>query len=204
MQILYVDGIGGAPVFSWLLRRRLRAHGHEASYFSYKTFMHGVPAIEARLAAVIERMAQQGDYAVIGYSFGGVLSRSVLRQLPPECRPPRHLFLLASPLRSVQLARRFRTCPLFRFLTGDAGQFVASRDRMRAVGLPALPTTCVYGSKPLLVSSRWIGPETSDGMIAESEICPRRFPGAVCLPASHPFLPAHRGLLDTVLRQLAA
>jgi hypothetical protein len=204
MQILFVDGIGGARLWRGALLRRLGDAGHKVSLFSYLSFVHDRQAIQASLAEKITRLACYGDYALVGYSFGGVLVRAALQDAAAGLAPPRHLFLLGSPIRSMRLSRRFGGCVAYRVLTGDCGQLLRSPSGMRNIGLPSLPTTCIVGTRGgagrFIVGAR---ASVGDGMVTEAESCPARFADVLHLPTSHAALPAHPGVAAVITQRLA-
>ncbi len=204
MQVLFVDGIGGARFFRGKLLRRLAEGGHEPSYFSYFTALASFPTTYSRLADRIAIMALKGEYALIGYSFGGVLARAALQNALAGVAPPKHLFLLGSPVRALRLSKSFQGCIAYRFLTGDCGQVVASPRRMGEITLPNVPTTSIVGTRSIPGLSRFVGASTSnDGMVSSKESCPHRFTDAAYLDVSHPWLPDSRQAWSIVLNRLA-
>jgi hypothetical protein len=203
MQILFVDGIGGAKIWHLSLGKRLRKTGHVTSHFSYLTFYHDYTQIQTQLAERIEQLANKGPYALIGYSFGGVLIRQVLQDMPENFVKPHHLFLLASPIRSSKLARCLQRCWLYRLATGECGQIVASPRKMHKIGLPSVPTSCIIGTNGTRGRfSPFSSEQSNDGMVAESEACPERFKDSIRLPYSHPTISASLELSQIILERL--
>jgi hypothetical protein len=204
MHILFVDGIGSAQVLRSPLLKRLRADGHTVSHHGYFSFAFSMAALRAQLTGRIASLADAGDYALIGYSFGGVLARAALVDTALAGVPqPRHLFLLGSPLRALRISRRFGDCTAYRWLTGEAGQWLRSSQAMRSIVVPALPTTCIVGTRGGL-NGRLLGGlgRAGDGMVADQESCPHRFLDVVRLPCSHATLPAHPDLAPLILSRL--
>lgn len=201
-QVLFIDGIGGFRLYRGALFRRLAAHGHAAHYFDAKTFRDDFATIRAQLLAKIGAVAAAGDYVLIGYSFGGVLARAALQALPAHVPRPRHLFLIGSPIEAMHIGRSFRRCWAYRWLTGDCGQVAASTRRMGELAVPALPTTCIYGTRGSRGRLSLAGRGVNDGMVAEAEVAPQRFDDVVPVPVAHPFLPTHRLVLDAVIARL--
>ncbi|MEL4181449.1 esterase/lipase family protein [Roseateles sp. PN1] len=204
MRVLFVDGIGGAKIYRGELLRRMAQSGHQIEHFSYLTARHSFSALQAQVAERIRAMAAGGDYALIGYSFGGVLLRAALQQAGPALRQPRHLFLLGSPLRASKLSKSFSRCIAYRMLTGDCGQVAASARRMNAISRPDVPTTCIVGTKSIAGLARLAGHRSrNDGMLSESETCPHAFADAHYLNESHPLLPSHGEAIAIMLERLA-
>lgn len=204
MRVLFVDGIGGAKIYRGELLRRMAQSGHQIEHFSYLTARHSFSALQAQVAERIRAMAAGGDYALIGYSFGGVLLRAALQQAGPALRQPRHLFLLGSPLRASKLSKSFSRCIAYRMLTGDCGQVAASARRMSAISRPDVPTTCIVGTKSIAGLARLaVHCSRNDGMLSESETCPHAFADAHYLNESHPLLPSHGEAITIMLDRLA-
>ena len=106
MQVLFVHGMGRSPLSGWPLLARLRRAGLHTHNFGHLVSHESSRPSSARLRERLTRIADHGDYVVVGHSLGGVLLREALRTLPRTARPPRHLFLLGSP---VQMSERRRT-----------------------------------------------------------------------------------------------
>lgn len=199
MNLLFVHGMGATP-FDWLPTAwRLKKHGYRTATFSYFASCQSLAGIRQRLARRLAVMASEGEYALIGHSLGGVLLRDALCSLPADVRPPRHLFLVGSPMTATQTNRDLSRFKLYQLLFGECGQLVASNEQMQAVGVPGLPITCVAGTKGN--ASRFNG-QANDGIVLESELCPGLFADVVHIEASHPLLPAHRQLPQLIHQRL--
>lgn len=171
----------------------LSAQGVQVRYFDYSVRSESLPAIRRRLREELRQTAEAGAYAVVGYSFGGVLARLILCERDPPLPPPRHLVLLASPVKAMGLCQTLGRWALYRWLTGECGQLAASPAAMAAVGLPAVATTCIYGTW------RWWGPlallgrrGAHDGMVTVEEAAPQAFETALAVRVSHALIPARR------------
>lgn len=204
MQVLFIDGIGGAKVFRGKLLRRIREGGHEPSYFSYITALSSFPDIYSKLAKKIRELALRGDYALIGYSFGGVLVRAALQHSLVGVTPPRHLFLIGSPIRAAALSKSFQGCIAYRLLTGDCGQVTASARRMREIVLPGVPTTSIVGTRSIPGLSRFhASGKANDGMLSSTESCPHLFADSEYVHVSHPLLPDSSQVSSIIIDRLA-
>src|SRR5471032_3009336 len=106
-QIIFVDGIGGRRFLRGALLNHFAAHGHACHHFDYRPSRESLEQIRARLKDRFTSIAMAGPYVVIGYSFGGVLARSVLTT-HPDLPQPERLVLVASPMQSLLMCRRFR------------------------------------------------------------------------------------------------
>jgi hypothetical protein len=160
--------------------------------------------IRDRLRIRIVRMAAQGDYALIGHSLGGVLLRSALRELPSGTPPPQRVFLLGSPVRPALLAKRLRKRFLYRAMTGDCGQMLASSVRMKAIGPVPAPTTSIVGIRGFRGAHSPFGDARNDGVVSESELQADWITDVVRVLVIHTLLPASSRVADIILARLAA
>jgi hypothetical protein len=149
-------------------------------------------------------MASAGDYALVGHSLGGVLLRQAVRTLPRSVRQPRHLFLLGSPVQPSSIAARMGSNPLYRLLTGDCGLMLGSRERMAAIGTPAVPVTAVVGEKSWSLMAGMLPLESNDGVVTLSEASAPWLTDVVKLPVTHTFLPTDARVSAVILERLRA
>ena len=196
-QVVFVDGIGGRRLFRSALLRHFAARGHAVHYVDYRPSRASVDMIRDRLGERLRTIAGSGSYVVIGYSFGGVLARSALTTLP-EFPAPLRLVLVASPVRSLRMCRTVSRWPIFRWMTGDCGQLVASESRMEAVALADVPTTCIHGTRGYTGLFAPAGRSVNDGFVAVAEVDPSRFDDVVAVRASHPFIADCRAVLEAI------
>jgi len=203
MQLLFVHGLGATPFDFFLNARRLRQHGHTTTSFSYWAAFESLESIRSRLITRLTELSSKGDYAVIGHSLGGVLLRDTLLNLPDGVRPPRRLFLLGSPMLPTQANQYLNRFGFYRYLAGSCGQLVASASPMAAIGLPALPITCIAGTRGL--TGRWspFGLQANDSMVREVELDLARFDDVVRLPVRHPTLPTSAAVSTIICNRLA-
>lgn len=176
--------------------RRFEARGHVCHYVDYRPSREPFESIRRRLGDRLVAVAASGPYVLIGYSFGGVLARSALTAL--SAPSPLRLVLVASPMHSLRMCRAVGTLAVFRWLTGECGQLLASESGMQGIPTPDLPTTCIYGTKrhagPLVL----LGREPSDGMVTVSEIDPHRFADVLAVPAGHPSIVTSHAVIKAI------
>lgn len=153
MRVLFVHGMGRSPLSGWPMLRHLRREGLSTSTFGYVVSVEDFPQIRDRLVARISALAAQGDYVLVGHSLGGVLLRAALNVLPGAVAAPRHLFLLGSPVKAARLAGRLQGNPIYRRITGDCGQLLASNDRMDHIGPVAIVTTSIVGTRGIAMAA---------------------------------------------------
>lgn len=202
MHILFVHGMGRTPISGMPVLLRLSANGYSTSVFGYSTALENFDAIRNRLLSRILKVAPQGKYVLIGHSLGGVLLRSALSKLPQGVNPPEHLFLLGSPIRSARMARGLRKRCLYRALTGDCGQLLASNRRMNAIGSGEIQTTSIIGTKGFNGQLSPFSDAPNDGVVAASELHADWITDEVYVPVIHTLLPASCKVSDVLLNRL--
>jgi len=203
MHILFVHGLGASPIWGAPLLFRLRKAGHSTSNFSYMVSRHDFETVKKRLIKTIENIAQQGEYALVGHSLGGILLRAAVLDLAPEVRRPAKLFLLGSPVTSTLGSRILKDCFLYRLLARDCGQLVSTQRRMKAIGVPPVETICIIGTRGRYGRFSPFGTASNDGMVQEKELCAERFSHAVKVDASHSFLAFSREVAQCAIEHLA-
>lgn len=204
MKILFVHGMGATRFDFYPNSYRLRKLGYTTSALSYFASFQTLDSIRKRLRHQLEEIAAEGDYAVVGHSLGGVLLREALLSLPLAVHQPKHLFLLGSPIVATRANTFLSTYAMYSLMFGQCGQLVASPERMRAIGLPAIPTTCVVGTKPFPGRFSLLGKEPNDGIVLESELCLALFSDVVRISATHPLLPSSAHLSGIIHKRLAS
>jgi pimeloyl-ACP methyl ester carboxylesterase len=204
MHVLFVHGMGRTPISGMRILFRLRANGYAVSVFGYSTALNDFDAIRNRLQVRIIQMASQGDYVLVGHSLGGVLLRSALQELPHGTNPPKHLFLLGSPVRPAILAKKLRKRFIFRAITGDCGQLLASSPRMKAIGPVNVQTTSILGTRGFYGKYSPFGFELNDGVVSKSELQADWITDVVHVSVMHSLLPASSRVADIILDRMAA
>ncbi len=204
MKALMVHGMGRSPVSMALLAARLGRAGVQSRFFGYLPAARSFEAIAERLARRLEALAMEGDYLVIGHSLGGLLLRAALDRLGPTVRRPSHLFMLATPNRSPRLARRLHRNPLYRWYTGDAGQLLASPERIGAIPHPAVPYTLIAGVSGRRGKGSPFADEPNDWIVSLGEVRLSEGDEVVTLPVGHTFLMNYREVAEVILERIRA
>lgn len=202
MQALFVHGMGRSPLSGWPMLRRLRRAGLRTGSFGYVVALETFPAIQARLEKRISAVAADGDYVLIGHSLGGVLMRAALGALGERVRPPKHIFLLGTPLHPARLAQGLRPFPPFRWLTGDCGHFLSSAERMSALVPCNSPTTSIVGIRGIGWKRGPFGGEPNDGIVTLSEVSADWLTDQVQLETVHTLLPSSAQVARIILDRL--
>jgi pimeloyl-ACP methyl ester carboxylesterase len=204
LEVLFVHGMGRTPLSGWPLLWMLRRGGFRTRTFTYFVSFEDFDSVVTRLVAAITEVAGRGDYVVVGHSLGGVLLRAALARLDDRVPLPRSLFLLGSPVRQARLACRLGRNPVFRFLTGDCGQLLASETRMRMLG--TVSGTPAIGVAGVVSAPRRPGPfgrEPTDGIVTLSEVSADWLTEQVQVPVAHTLLPASPAVARVILRRIA-
>jgi hypothetical protein len=194
--------MGRSPISGWPLLFALRRAGFRTDTFTYFVSREAFDPIVARLASTISSVASRGDYVVVGHSLGGVLLRAALSRLDDGARPPRHMFLLGSPVRQARIAHRLARNPVYRRLTGDCGQLLASRGRMTAVQTGAGSVIGVAGVVRTAQRLGAFGGEPNDGILALSEVSADWLTEQVQVPVAHAFLPWSPAVARVILDRI--
>ena len=195
--------MGRTPLSGWRLLRRLRRAGLKTATFGYSVIFENFDALVARLRTRITRIAGTDDYIVIGHSLGGVLLRAALNSLPPGTALPRHVYLLGSPIQASRIAARLQNNKLFRIFTGDCGQLLGSKDRMNAIGPPAVPVTGIVGTRGISNRFGIFGDEVNDGLVSVSEVSAPWLTHCVQVPVFHTLLPSSARVANIILQDMA-
>ena len=187
MKVLLVHGMGRTPVSMWRLARALRQAGCATELFGYLAARQSVEEIVDKLRLRLTAMAD-GEYVVIGHSLGGILLRSAVATLPGEVRRPRRIIMLATPNHSPRLARRFGAMLWYRYMNGDAGQWLTDEERFSEIPPIDVPCTIIAGTRGL--NGRWspFGDEANDGLVAVTETELNAADELITLPVTHAFI----------------
>ncbi len=199
-QIVFIDGVGGKRYMRGKFVRYFEQRGYTVYCFDYKVSSQSLDDIKKELYALLSATANKGSYHAVGYSFGGVLLRSLNAELREQQLQPARAVLLASPLRAMRLASRLHNWKIYQLLTGECGQFAANNERMSKVPMLDIPTAHVYGTWP------WLGAFgvffgfglPHDGMVAADEAVPSSQAQAIPVPASHAFIPSNTHALKAI------
>jgi pimeloyl-ACP methyl ester carboxylesterase len=202
MQALFVHGMGRSPLSAIPLLRRLRQAGLSLSWMFYMVTFEDFSTISKRLQKKILTLAAKDDYILIGHSLGGVLIRDALASLPPGTRMPKHLFLLGSPVRPSRFAQMVRRRWLYRLITRDCGQLLASEERMAGVAPSSIPTTSIVGTYCYPGFNRLFGSEENDSIVSCSEVAADWISEVVPVPVSHTFLTSNRCVSKAIVERV--
>jgi pimeloyl-ACP methyl ester carboxylesterase len=199
MRVFLIHGMGRTRASMAVLARRLVRAGHAPSLFGYSVARDPLDRIATELGQHIGRTLARsggGRYAVIGHSLGNVVTRLASPRLASGFSG---FVMLAPPNRSPALARAMRKHPVYRLLTGDAGQRLGEHAFFEALPTVAVPTLVIAGQ----ASAPWLPfrGAPSDGIVgvAETELQGARHE---LVDAAHTFIMNHPHTLRLLLEFL--
>jgi len=166
VKVFLLHGMGRTRASLLILRARLAAGGLEPRLFGYSVARESFDEIVARFVAMAtEALRASEPYALVGHSLGNVIARAALPRLPEGLE---RMVMLAPPNRPPRLASKLAANPLFSWLTGDAGQRLASPDFYASLPVPRVPVLVLAGTGG--PRAAWLhGDEPTDGVVAVSE-----------------------------------
>ena len=199
MRVFLIHGMGRSRVSLLPLAARLRRAGHATSTFGYSVARAPLETIAARFVEHIEAVRKKdGDpkapYAIIGHSLGNIITRLATPQLAPGLA---RFIMLAPPNQSPTLARKLSENILFRTLTGDAGQKLASPEFYAQLPRPKVPTCILAGDAG--PRAKWLpfGGAEADGIVSVEETRLDPVPHRQ-VPALHTFIMNHPHVVTTI------
>jgi hypothetical protein len=126
-----------------------------------------------------------------------------LNELPDTVTQPRRVFLLGSPVRPARLAERLSHNRVYRLLTGDCGQLLASAPRLGELGPVPVPVSGIVGIRGVDHERGPFRGEPNDGVVAVSEVSAEWITDVVSLPVIHTLLPASQAVAEVILARIS-
>ncbi len=201
MRVFLIHGMGRTPASMWVLDRRLRAAGYLPSLFGYFVTVSDLDVIAARFLRHVERVREadaaqhdDGGYAVVSHSLGGIITRLAAPRLPPGWRA---FTMLAPPNRPPAVVTGvLGELKLFRLFTRDAGRKLKDPAFYRGLPKPSVPTLVIAGTGgPRLARLHLDAP--NDGLLRAEETL-LEDTEHVEVDAMHTFLMNRTDVLDTM------
>ena len=167
MRVLLIHGLARTSLSLLSLEQRLRAEGFLTEQCGYFAFAEKFDAIALRLYRRFQSLVQQGPYAVVAHSLGGLLTRSALTLGSVDA--PVHTVMLGPPNQPPRLAAYAWRLPPFRWVTGQCGfNLTCSQFYSTLPPLPG-PYTIIAGTAGPQGPLSPFGLEPNDGVVALSE-----------------------------------
>lgn len=198
MQAILIHGMGRTPLSMLLLAARLRLAGLRPRLFAYSAAFEDWQGCSKRLKDFIGKNARQGEYILVAHSLGTVLMRGVLPMLRHR---PKACFFIAPPATACLAARKFAPLRLYRWLTGEMGQLLASQRFMDSLPQSAVPTKIYAGTGGFSGRCSPFGPYPNDGVLALNETLLPGLP-VVTVPAIHTFIMNTKTVAEDIIQSV--
>lgn len=200
MNILLIHGLSRTSLSLLGLQWSLQQAGYITEQFSYFAFSETFDQIVERLRLTLQLIANQGNYAIVTHSLGGILTRAALgnSNLPL----PQQTIMLGPPNQPPRLATLAWKFPMFQWFTGECGFNLSNKAFFDS--LPGLesPYTIIAGTAgPRGVWSPF-GDEINDGIVALSETRLSPDDEIIELPVAHTFMMNDYYVQENVLKAL--
>ncbi len=199
--MLLVHGLGRTRFSLAMLALRLSRSGHRPEFFSYSPFTEAGPRIVLRLVVRLRQWgAQAEEVGLVGHSFGGLLLREALAQVPELS--VRQLVMLGTPNRQPRLAPLVLGRWPFRLFRGDCGRYLADPAWFGRLPRIACPYTLVAGTAGWRGRLSPFKGEANDGIVAVSETKVEESDQPVLLPVLHTFMMNSRAVHRLIVERL--
>lgn len=144
MHAILIHGMGRTPASMLILAIRPGSAGIQPRFFAYSA----------------------DKVIIMGHSLGTVLRRGVLPRLTHQ---PLACFFLAPPTKACLVAQKLAPSRLYKLLTGEMGQMLASPHFMNSLAIPNVPTKIYSGINGLRGRCSSFGEQLNDGILAVEE-----------------------------------
>lgn len=166
VRAVIIHGMGRTPISMLVLAVRLRKRGIRPSLFAYFAAFESFDGCVMRFKRFIEKRAATDHYILVGYSLGTVVMRATMPMLNHK---PSACFMLAPPAQVSRAARQFAPRAIYRWLTGEMGQFLADAQFMASLPMPDVPTKIYVGTGGPLGRYSPFGDVPNDGVLSVGE-----------------------------------
>ncbi len=198
MNVLLVHGLGRSPLSMLPLVAPLKGAGHSVEFFGYAAFAESYDRIADRLHRRFKLLSDAGDYAVVGHSLGGLLTRSALNN--GGLALPTHVFMLGTPNQSPLMARlAWQWLLPFRWFAGDCGHKLANVEWYQTLDDPEFAYTEIAGTMGLTGDWSPFAGQVNDGLVGLDEVVISAGDRTREVPVLHTFLMGHPQVHRTIL-----
>ncbi|MEM9568721.1 MAG: alpha/beta hydrolase [Cyanobacteria bacterium P01_E01_bin.34] len=202
MDVLLVHGLGRSPLSMLPLLAPLKDAGHKVEFFGYAAFAESYEVIVCRLHQRLKSLSHAGDYAIIGHSLGGLLTRSALAH--GELALPNHVFMLGTPNQSPRMARlAWQWLLPFRWFSRDCGQKLASVDWYATLAPPEFAYTTIAGTVGLTGDWSPFAEQTNDGLVGVDEVAISASERPFEVPSIHTLLMGNPQVQQAIVETLS-
>ncbi|MGK7911035.1 MAG: esterase/lipase family protein [Synechococcus sp.] len=202
MNVLLVHGLGRSPLSMLPLVAPLRAAGHAVEFFGYAAFAESYDRIADRLHKRLVDVSCVGDYAVVGHSLGGLLTRSALAK--GELVLPQHVFMLGTPNQSPRMARfAWQWLLPFRWFARDCGRKLANVEWYATLDDPNFAYTAIAGTIGLTADWSPFSGQVNDGLVGVDEVAISATDCPLEVSSIHTLLMSHAQVQQAIIDTLA-
>jgi triacylglycerol lipase len=157
--VVLLHGMGRSRVSIWVLEHRLGKAGYETLNFPYSATFESFDDITAKLHKFICEKVKTRRYHLVGHSLGNLIIRNGFKQgYKPDLA---RIVMLAPPNQPAKLAQDLKDLAPFRWLTGDAGEKLASEEFYRGLPAPNVEFAVIAGDS----GQRFTFDEPNDGVV---------------------------------------
>lgn len=157
--VVLLHGMGRGRASLWVLETRLKTAGFRTVNFPYITHARSLDQLSDDLIKFIKENVKTPTYCIIAHSLGNIIVRnSFHRELPPGLK---RIVMLAPPNRPADLARAFKDNPVYRWVTGESGQQLASDEFYKNLPVPTAEFGVIAGDRGQSITFK----EPNDGVI---------------------------------------
>lgn len=159
--VVLLHGLGRTRASLLFLQLYLQRAGFATKNFPYRTSGGTtLDDITRELHRYIEDEVDTPRYHLVGHSLGNIIIRNGFRAPYPQGLS--RIVMIAPPNRPARLAKELRDNPLFKLLSGDAGQKLGDDAFYRELPVPTCEFGIIAGSKGQSVTFD----EPNDGVVA--------------------------------------
>lgn len=196
MQAILIHGMGRTPASMLILAIRLRSAGIQPHFFGYSAAFERWQSCVNRLEKCIHQHTRDDDFIIIGHSLGAVLTRGVLPRLTHQ---PLACFFLAPPTKACLAAQKLAPSRLYKLLTGEMGQLLASPHFMNSLPAPDVPIKIYSGINGLRGRRSPFGEQLNDGVLAVEETLLPNVPYET-IAAVHTFIMNKKAIAEDIVK----
>jgi hypothetical protein len=200
MQAILIHGMGRTPASMLILALRLRTAGIHPHFFAYSAAFERWETCVNRLEKCTHQHTRNNDFIIIGHSLGTVLTRGVLPRLTHK---PLACFFLAPPTKACFAAQKLAPSRLYKMLTGEMGQLLASPPFMDSLHQPDVSTKIYSGINGLRGRYSPFGEQLNDGVLAVEETLLPNVPYQT-IAAVHTFIMNKKAVADDIVKLINA
>ena len=158
--VVLLHGMGRSRASLWILEQRLKRAGYLTLNFPYSSKAESIDALSETLRSFLEDNVTTIRYHLVGHSLGNIIVRNGFKGAYRDGLT--RVVMLAPPNGPARLAKAFKNLGIYRFLTGDSGQKLASEAFYKELPVPSVPFGVIAGDR----GQRLTFDEANDSIVA--------------------------------------